>query len=276
MHAIITVAQKELLDAVRNRWIISVAVVLALLAVGIAWFGAAASGQVGFVSLSSTLASLSSLAVVIIPLIALLMAYDALVGEAERGTLLLLLSYPLSRYQLLLGKLLGQGSALFLATFSGFSVAAIIMGVLGDQTDWPALIKGFLLLISSASLLGWIFIAFALLFSSLVVEKSRAAAAALLGWLFFVIIFDLGLLGILVMSQGQLDSEVFPWLMLLNPTDLFRLVNLQYLGDMKMLGGVLATASSASFSIVFLFSVMLGWLVSLTGLSLWIFGRKHI
>ena len=38
--------------------------------------------------------SLSSLTIFLVPLIALLLSHDAIVGEAERGTLLLLLSYP--------------------------------------------------------------------------------------------------------------------------------------------------------------------------------------
>ena len=41
-----------------------------------------------------TVVSLASLTVFLVPLIALLLAYDAIVGEAERGTLLLLLAYP--------------------------------------------------------------------------------------------------------------------------------------------------------------------------------------
>ena len=43
----------------------------------------------------ATVASLTSLATFLMPLIALLLAYDAIVGEEEGGTLLLLLTYPL-------------------------------------------------------------------------------------------------------------------------------------------------------------------------------------
>ncbi len=87
----------------------AISLVFATLALGIAWFGAAASGQVGYASTPATIASLASLGIFLIPLIALLLAYDAIVGEEEGGTLLLLMTYPLSKSQLLLGKFLGHG-----------------------------------------------------------------------------------------------------------------------------------------------------------------------
>ncbi len=102
MNSIWTIARKELSDSLRNRWLMAISLVFATLALGIAWFGAAASGQVGYASTPATIASLASLGIFLIPLIALLLAYDAIVGEEEGGTLLLLMTYPLSRSQRLL------------------------------------------------------------------------------------------------------------------------------------------------------------------------------
>ncbi|VTM08557.1 transmembrane protein [Pseudomonas aeruginosa] len=95
MPVVWTIARKELADGLRNRWLLAISLLFALLSVGIAWFGAAAAGQVGFTSVPATVASLTSLATFLMPLIALLLAYDAIVGEEEGGTLLLLLTYPL-------------------------------------------------------------------------------------------------------------------------------------------------------------------------------------
>ena len=136
MNAIWTIARKELSDSFCNRWLVAISLVFATLALGIAWFGAAASGQVGYASTPATIASLASLGIFLIPLIALLLAYDAIVGEEEGGTLLLLMTYPLSKNQLLLGKFLGHGLTLALATLIGFGVAAIAIDRL--QLD-PAL-----------------------------------------------------------------------------------------------------------------------------------------
>lgn len=57
-------------------------------------------------------------------------------------------------------------------------------------------------------------------------EKSTAAGLALGVWFLFVLVFDLALLTLLVVTQGKLSPELLPWLLLLNPTDIYRLINL--------------------------------------------------
>ena len=86
MNQVWNIARKELSDGLRNRWLLAISLLFAVLAVGIAWLGAAASGQLGFTSIPATIASLASLATFLMPLIALLLAYDAIVGEDEGGT----------------------------------------------------------------------------------------------------------------------------------------------------------------------------------------------
>ena len=83
MNQIWNIAHKEFKDGLRNRWMLFITLLFALLAIGISWFGAAAAGQVGFTNLPATIASLASLATFLMPLIALLLAYDAIVGEEE-------------------------------------------------------------------------------------------------------------------------------------------------------------------------------------------------
>ena len=85
MNTVLIVAHKEFRDGLRNRWAFAITVIFALFALGLAYFGAAASGQVGFTSLATTIVSLASLAIFLIPLIALLLAYDSIVGEESRG-----------------------------------------------------------------------------------------------------------------------------------------------------------------------------------------------
>ena len=91
MKPALIVAGKEWRDGWRNRWLLAITIVFALMSLGISWFGSVAMGQVGPSPLPATIASLSSLAVLVMPLIALLLGYDAFVGEQEQGTLLLLL-----------------------------------------------------------------------------------------------------------------------------------------------------------------------------------------
>ena len=44
MNAVWNMARKEFSDGLRNRWLLAISVLFAVLAIGIAWLGAAASG----------------------------------------------------------------------------------------------------------------------------------------------------------------------------------------------------------------------------------------
>jgi len=251
-------------------------VVFATLALGIAWFGAAASGQVGYASTPATIASLASLGIFLIPLIALLLAYDAIVGEEEGGTLLLLMTYPLSKSQLLLGKFMGHGLTLALATLIGFGVAGIAIAALVEDVAIGALAAAMGRFIGSTILLGWGFIALAYLVSVRVSEKPVAAGMALAIWFFFVLIFDLMLLGVLVASEGKLNPELLPWLLMLNPTDIYRLLNIVAFGDSSQLSGVLSLGSDLPIGAGGLWLGLLVWCAVPLGGALLLFKNRRI
>lgn len=275
MPVVWTIARKELADGLRNRWLLAISLLFALLSVGIAWFGAAAAGQVGFTSVPATVASLTSLATFLMPLIALLLAYDAIVGEEEGGTLLLLLTYPLGRGQLLLGKFLGHGLILALATLIGFGSAALAILVLVPEVEAAILLGAFGRFMGSSLLLGCVFLALAYALSSRASEKSSAAGQALGLWFFFVLLFDLALLAILVLSQGHLSPRLLPWLLLLNPTDLYRLINLSGF-DAAAAGGVVPLASDLPVSASALWLALALWACAALALAHGLFRRRPI
>ncbi|MCW8828662.1 MAG: ABC transporter permease [Gammaproteobacteria bacterium] len=274
MHEILTVARKEFRDGLRNRWVLAITVLFALFALGLAYFGAAVSGQVGFTSLDTTIVSLASLAIFVIPLIALLLAYDSLVGEAEMGTLMLLLSYPLSRFQLLTGKFMGHAMVMAFSSVLGFGLAALTIGVLTGEADSLALWKAFGLFILSAVLLGWVFVSLAYLVSALSSEKSRAAGLALIVWFMFVLVFDLALLGVLVATEGGVNETFFPYLLMLNPADVFRMINLAGFEAAEVYTGMAAFTSGQLSNIPLLIVVLLLWSVAPLALASWVFNRR--
>ena len=275
MNAILTVANKEFHDGLRNRWVMSISLIFALLATGLAYFGAAASGQAGFTNLSTTLVSLASLAVFVIPLIALMLAYDGVVGEDESGTLLLLMTYPLSRWQLVLGKMMGHWMIMAFSTIIGFGLSAIIMGLFSDNTTWSELVIPYAFFITFAILLGWIFIAIATMISASVAEKSKAAGLALIVWFIFVFMFDLSLLGLLVGTEGNVNAELFPYLLLLNPTDIFRLIIISFFAE-QQLTGLMAVAQHAQFSIFSLILSMLAWFIAPVLGAITLFNKRKL
>src|SRR3569833_2930514 len=120
MSGMLAIAMGELRSSLRNRWVLSATLVLTTLALSLALLGSAPTGTVGVAPLDVTVVSLSSLTIFLVPLIALLLSHDAIVGEAERGTMLLLLSYPIGRNQVILGKFLGHIAILSFATLFGY------------------------------------------------------------------------------------------------------------------------------------------------------------
>lgn len=276
MNQVWNIARKELSDGLRNRWILAISLVFAILAVGIAWFGAAASGQVGFASIPATVASLASLATFLMPLIALLLAYDAIVGEDEGGTLMLLLTYPLGRGQLLLGKFVGHGLILSLATLIGFGGAAVAIGLLVDEVDLAQLVVGFGRFILSSIVLGLVFLAFAYVLSSKVTEKSKAAGLALGIWFLFVLVFDLALLGILVVSAGSFNPDLLPWLLLCNPVDVYRLINLSGFEASANATGVMTLGADLPVGNLVMWCVLLIWAVLPLLLAYGVFRRRMV
>lgn len=276
MNALLIVASKEFRDGLRNRWVLAITVVFALLAVGLAYFGASASGVVGFTSLATTIVSLASLAIFLIPLIALLLAYDTIVGEEEQGTLLLLLTYPLGKVQLLAGKFLGHAAILAVSTTAGFGIAAILIGILSGNIGDAELWRAFAFFILTSVLLGWVFVAIAYIASVVAGEKSRAAGVALLVWFWFVLVFDLLLLGGLVASKGTHGGDSLPYLLLLNPTDVFRLANLAGFEAARNYTGLAAVATGPLFQPGVLAGILALWVAAPLGTALWLFKRRRV
>lgn len=273
MNPIWNMARKEFCDGLRNRWLLAISLLFAVLAIGIAWLGAAAAGQLGFTSIPATIASLASLATFLMPLIALLLAYDAIVGEDESGTLLLLLTYPLGRGQILLGKFVGHGLILALATVIGFGCAMLAIALLVDDVELGVLLWAFGRFMLTSTLLGWVFLGLAYGLSSLCAEKSTAAGLALGVWFFFVLVFDLALLALLVVGKGQFNPQGLPWLLLLNPTDVYRLINLSGFDTGTPSIGVMALGTDLDLPPHLLWACLLGWVALPLALAYALFRR---
>jgi Cu-processing system permease protein len=225
MRSIAIIAVKEMRDGLRNRWVIATTVLLAALALTLAFMGAAPTGTVKVSALSVTIVSLSSLSIFLVPLIALLLSYDAIVGEAERGTLSLLLTYPVKRWQVVVGKFAGHLSILALATVVGYGVAGLALAFFegGD----PSALGSFVLMVASSAMLGGVFIAIGYFVSALVKDRGAAGGIAIGVWLVFVLLYDMALLGALVADKGKtITAGTVNVLLLLNPADVYRVLNL--------------------------------------------------
>ncbi|RQH03872.1 ABC transporter permease [Paraburkholderia dinghuensis] len=263
------IAGKEFRDRIRNRWVLAVSLVFGVFTLATSYFGAATQGAVGFHGVEALIASLVSLTIYLLPLIALILGFDAIVGERERGTLNLLLSYPVTRVELLLGKYVGLAAALSCATLAGFGLAGIVIAVRAPNADWFQY-AGFVI---SAVLLGWVFLSLAVSASVFCASRTSASGVAIALWFFFVLVYDLMLLGALVLTGGAVLGSLFPVLLMLNPADIFRILNIFGPGDLRTMYGLVSVFPPALAQPFVLGPVMLVWIAAPLGLAAWRFNR---
>lgn len=253
--SILIIARLELLIARRNMWVATSVILMGLFTVVLTLTGGAPTGALGVDPLVITATSITTLSVYLIPLIGLLLSFDAIVGESERGTLALGLSYPVSRAEILIGKFLAHLSVLGFAVAVGLVLAAVLttwQHGAADLSYWP-LVKLFV----TSLALGAAFLGIGYLVSSMVPQTSVASGIVILIWLICVVLYDLGLLGALVADDGgAFTKTVFPWLLVANPADAFRMINMPDVSVAVLTTGI-GAASGASSNLSQIISLLL-------------------
>lgn len=241
MMRFLAVAHCEMRILQRNRWLLMATVIMVLFALALTFAGSAPSGTLGVDLLTVSVASMTTLSVYLAPLLALMISFDAVAGDAERGSLGLLLSYPAGRGELLLGKFTAHLAALAIAMIVGFgSAGAVAAWTGGAGADSLAALAR---LILTSILLGAVFLTLGYLVSSLARSATAAAGMAAGLWLVFVVLYDLGLLGAVVMDGGGwFTQSLFPWIMVINPADAFRLWNIAGSDHMALASGMTGVA----------------------------------
>lgn len=274
--AVTIIAGREIRDALRNRWVIAATLLLGGFALTLAFLGSAPTGTVAASPLAVTAVSLSSLTIFLIPLIALLLSYDAVLAEIDRGTMALLLTYPVARWEVIAGKFLGHLAVLAFATLVGYGAAGAALLLSSEQPDLYAW-QAFAGMIGSSVLLGAAFIAIGYLVNTLVRDRGTAAGIAVGVWLLFVLVYDMALLGGLVADQGRhITPGVLNWLLLLNPADAYRLFNLAGLSDVSAFSGLAGLSEQVQVSTAMLMAAMTLWVVLPLLFAMILFARRSV
>ncbi|MCP4471038.1 MAG: ABC transporter permease [Gammaproteobacteria bacterium] len=275
MKMLWTLALKELRDGFRNRWVAAAIVVLGILALVLSILGSAPTGSVRVSELDISVISLASLSVYLIPLIALMLSYDALVGEFERGTMMLLLAYPVTRWQIIIGKFLGHVLIMLIAIVVGYGGTVVVLTLVTDSgtEGWQA----YAAMMASSLVLGAVFIALGYLISVIVRERATAAGASIGLWLVFVVLYDLLLFGALTMDEEQkISQQLFSMLMLVSPTDTYRVLNLGLFEGVSEAAGIAGVASEAGMSGMLLACSLTLWIILPLVATLLVFQRREL
>jgi len=271
----LTIAMQEIRVGLRNRWVLATSMLLAALALSLALLGSAPTGGVKAEPLAVVVVSLASLTIFLVPLIALLLSFDAIVGEHERGTLTLLLAYPVARWEVVVGKWLGDGAILAISTILGYGAAGVALWIDGSVSAgaW----KAFGGMVLTSVLLGASFVAMGCLASTLVRERATAAGLAVGVWLFFVLLYDTTLLGVLVADEGRvLGKHALDTLLLLNPADVYRLFNMTSTESVSVYSGMAGPGDPAALPPPVYLAVLLLWSLAPLALAVLAFRRRAV
>ncbi len=215
-----TLAQKELGDALRNRWFLLYTVAFTGLALALSYMSLAGAGIAGLAGFGRTAASLINLVLLIIPLMALTVGAQSLAHEQEQGTLAYLLAQPVTRLEVFLGKYTGLALSLLASLALGFGVAGVVLAI-SNGGGSPAAYVG---LMGQTFLLSLTMLSVGFLISALTKRAGVAVGIGLFLWLAFVFLGDLGLMG--TAMTMRLSVEQLLWLSLANPLQVFKMASI--------------------------------------------------
>ena len=115
------------------------------------------------------------------------------------------------------------------------------------------------------------------LVSALVRQRSTAAGIAIGIWLVFVLIYDMALLGLLVVDQGQiLSGGLLNALLLLNPADAYRLFNLTGTAGVSAFSGMAGMAQNNTLNPSALIAALAAWALVPLGIAAFAFSRREL
>jgi len=174
-NTVYSIAKKEFTDNVRNRWIIALTIIFVILTFATSILGG--KGTLG--GLDETVIALLSISCVLIPLIAIMLGYATISGEAESGSLSVVLSYPVRRLEVLLGKFFGLGMVIVTSVIIGFGSAGSIIIAVAGTSKWG----NYLAFIGLTILLGILYLSLSICFSAIC--KKRVASLGMGIMIFF-------------------------------------------------------------------------------------------
>lgn len=234
------VARKDFQDAIRSYWlwglsglfIVVLALPPALIVLDIIQLGEQQGD--GGLTTDVFVFLLQDTMTLLVPIIAIVVAYASVAGERDSGTLKLLLSLPHSRLDVVTGKVLGRSGVVVIPVVIGFIVAAVVF----LATPVEVKLQNYLLFIFLTAVLGVVFVAVAVGISA----GARTARRAMIGTVGVYVLFTLfwnrfaqGVIRLLrdhTSVGGDVRVPLHLFLKVLNPTQAYKtLVSRLFIDD---------------------------------------------
>jgi Cu-processing system permease protein len=258
LNAVMTIGKQELTVNIRNKWTIVFATAFGVLVLAISYFGMVTAGTVGFQGFARTSASLLNLVLYIVPLIALTMGTISFTSEKASSELLF--SQPVTRGEILIGKLGGLFASILTSTLVGFGLAGVIIALRAGTEG----VGRYPVFVGFALVLAMIFLSLSALISALCQRKSRAFGVALFAWFFFVLFYDLLVIGGTFLFKERTANTFIVASLFGNPVDMVRVASLIALDGTQIFG-----AAGAAL-LKFLGGEAASIMLLITGLGVWV------
>jgi Cu-processing system permease protein len=273
MKTVTVVARKELRDALNSSWLFLYAGLFTFLALALSYLGQRNLGGLGFENFSRTTASLLNLCLLLAPLVALSLGAGAIAGERDRGSLTYLLSQPLDRWELLVGKFAGLTMSIGLATAAGFGLAGIVIAFYASSMAVGTYLLFLLLVLALVAVMTGL----GLVASVVSATRVQALGIAVLIWFVAVFVFDLLLIG--MVSSTSLGGGGLMLALLLNPVEIVRvLAIIQLEPDLQILGpfgSYLLEKVGTAGATAILTAALAAWIAAPLALAAWLFEGKE-
>ena len=276
--SLVAIAEKDFQDTVRSRgMLILVALFSALVAVFAAVIRPGGPGGEQFATeFLLSFAVGPFLVTTLVPLVGVVVGYNAVSGERESGSLKLLLSLPHSRADVVFGKVVGRGAALSLAVFAGFLLPAVVLIALSWSGYLPTFNAGaYLGYTVFAAVLGVVFVAIAVGCSAASSTQRRALIGGVAIYVLFVMLWGAVTGQFLDAASGLVDplpvstQQVGVFLRVANPTTGVELLSNAFLGEQLFSGDRVNQQISAVSMLVF-------WTIAPPLAGLWKFDNDDL
>jgi len=272
MSAFLTLVRKEVRDATQSRWLVGFALSFALLVLLFA--RVQSGGDVFAEGFNRTTAGLLNLALLAVPLLALLLGASAVASEREQGTLATLLSQPIGPGELLLAKYAGLTLALWAAVALGFGLGGLLLALFAPLGAFDR----FLIFVGLAAGLASASASIGVLLSVALRTRLRAMASAVLVWLVLTLFYELAAIAIALTISAS--GRTLLLASLLDPVESARILgglavepNLDVLGP---LGAYLATELGVGPTAALLSMAMVAWIAAPLSIAVAVFRRQDV
>jgi len=276
-----TVARKDFEDAARAKTLWALVVIFSLFIGAAAWFFADVQSASGAVAGDALLVSLTTPTSIFLPIIGIMVGYKAIVGERTSGTIKLLLSLPNTRQDVLAGKFIGRTAVVTTAVVAGSLVGGVVFAAFASS--FP--VVEYLLFLLLTAVLGAVFVAIGIGFSSSTKSDTIAIVGAIALVLLFTLLWNVFtfVLSLLLNQFTELGQEtlldVLGFTNAINPSGAYSVV----INDLLSEGAQQAAASQAMGATAGFYTetwfaalVLLAWTVVPLALGYWRFENAEL